>query len=66
MARRAENPLLIFFILVLLVAGLGYFLLLVWEIPSPAQTNVQCPVSDLVFEGQNVPADQICAPSGRG
>lgn len=65
MARpRHENPFLILLIFLALAAGLVYFLILVWEIPSPAQTNVRCPVPSDVFGGQDVPSDQTCAPEG--
>lgn len=40
-----ENPFLILLIFLILTAGLVYFLILVWEIPSPAQTQVRCPIS---------------------
>jgi len=64
MARPTrENPFVILLVFLLLAAALVYFLILVWEIPSPAETNVQCAVSDLVFQGQDVPEDQLCTPT---
>ena len=58
-----ENPLLILLLFLAMAAGLIYFLILVWEIPSPAKTNVQCAVPDSVFLGENVPEDHVCRPS---
>ena len=64
MARqRRENPFLVLLIFLLLTAGLVYFLILVWEIPSPAQPNVRCEVPDEVFLGQGAPEDMLCAPA---
>ena len=64
MARpRRENPLLVLLIFLILAAGIIYFLILVWEIPSPVQTNVRCEVPYEIFLGENVPDDQVCRPS---
>ena len=66
MARPTrENPFLILLIFLILTVGLAYFLILVWEIPSPAQTNVRCEVERQVFTGGGVDPNNLCAPATR-
>lgn len=63
MARQNRgNSFLVLLIFLILVAAVVVFLLLVWEVPSPAQTNVQCRVPEEVFSGQDVPDDLLCEP----
>ena len=63
MARqRRENPFLVLLIFSVLTAGLVYFLILVWEIPSPAQNDVRCAVSRNIFLGQEASPEALCAP----
>jgi len=60
-----ENPVLVLLIFLILTAGLVYFLILVWEIPSPAQSNVRCEVEREVFIGGSVDQNSVCAPAAR-
>lgn len=59
---RRENPFLIFLVFLLLAAGVVYFLILVWEIPSPAEPNVRCDVAYEIFLGEDATPDQLCEP----
>ncbi len=66
MARPSrENPFLVLLIFLALTAGLAYFLILVWDIPSPSQPNVRCSVESQVFTGGRVDRDRLCAPPER-
>ena len=65
--RRRENPFLLLLIFLLLAVGLAYFLILIWEIPSPSQEKVQCPYDNTqglnpVFQGEDVPETFLCQP----
>lgn len=65
--RRRENPFLLLLIFLLLAVGLAYFLILVWEIPSPAQEKVRCDYDNSqglnpVFLGEDVPETFVCEP----
>ena len=59
---RRENPFLIVIVFLVLTAALAYFLILVWESPSPAQSNVHCTIDPNVFLGTSIAEDQVCAP----
>ena len=62
--NRRANPLLVLLIFLILAVGLLYLLILIWEIPSPSKTNVQCRLPDQgahdVFQAQDAPADLLC------
>ena len=63
MARQNRgNSFLVLLVFLTLVAAVLVFMLLVWEVPSPAQTNVQCRVPQEVFSGQNIADDLVCEP----
>jgi len=61
---RRTNPLLVLLIFLILAAGLLYLLILIWEIPSPAKTNVNCRLPERapydVFQAQDAPRDLLC------
>ena len=62
--NRRANPLLVLLIFLILAVGLLYLLILIWEIPNPSKTNVNCRLPDQqphdVFQAQDAPADLLC------
>ena len=62
--NRRANPLLVLLIFLIFAVGLLYFLILIWEIPSPSKTNVNCRLPDQapydVFQTHDAPADLVC------
>ena len=62
--NRRANPLLVLLIFLILAVGLLYLLILIWEIPSPSKTNVDCRLPDQspydVFQAQDAPSDLLC------